>query len=214
MATKFFLSEQVMLRLAAGYPDVAEKVDILDVIAALGQKISQMFNMTYFSAVLPNGETVPDGLMLATYTGIPVATIGTRSVSILPVMPISLPRNQGVFQISNKSDFTGEFIPMAPGQYNLVSAQPGISDFLGQIGYEVVGNQAIFHRDITIEGITTVNMRLVVMDLSKYDDYAPLPIPADMESVVVEELYKIFAPVQATPADKVNDLYNPEPKAK
>ena len=103
---------------------------------------------------------------------------------------------------------------MAPGQYGLVAALPGISDFLGQIGYETVGNQAIFHRDITIDGITAVYMRLVVMDLSKYDDYAPLPIPADMESVVVEELYKQFAPVQATPADKINDLYNPEPQAR
>ena len=100
MATKYYLSEQVMLRLAAGYPDVAEKVDILDVIAALGQKISQMFNMTYFTAVLANGETVPDGLMLATYSNIPVVSFGARSKATLPVMPISLPRNQGVFQIS------------------------------------------------------------------------------------------------------------------
>lgn len=189
-----------------------EKVDILDVIAALPQVLNRMFNMTYFTAVLQNGETVPDGLMLGTYNGIAVTSIGVRSKSTLPIMPISLPRNQGVFQISDKIDFTGEYIPVAPGQYNMLAAQPGISDFLGQIGYEVIGNQVIYHKDITISGITSVNMRLVVLDITKYDDYAPLPVPADMEATVVEELYKMFVPVQATPADKTNDLYNPDPK--
>lgn len=97
-----------------------------------------------------------------------------------------------------------EFIPMMPGQQYLLQEQSLISNLLGQIGYEVSGNKVIFSEDITIDSISAVNMKLLVSDISKLSDYDVLPIPASMESDIIEQVYAQFAPVQSS-SDKVSN---------
>ena len=64
-STKFLMAEQVLLRLAGGYRDVAQSVQMEDVVKAIEQVINTMFQTQYYSATLPTGETVPDNLMIA-----------------------------------------------------------------------------------------------------------------------------------------------------
>src|SRR5512136_2406077 len=94
--TKYLMAEQVLTRLPGGFRDVNQSVQMEDVVKSIEQVINSMFQMQYYSAVLPTGETVPDNLMIAFYENITVTTDGDKSKALLPIMPISLPRNMGV----------------------------------------------------------------------------------------------------------------------
>lgn len=197
MATKNFLANQILLKLEAGYPDVANSVQLFDLYAAIDQKINIMFKMQQFNETFAAGETIPNGLVLATYSS-PVVTFGgKKSISQLPVMPVSLTRNMGVYEVSTNEFFDCVLIPMQSGQAALLKGQPLICGLLNQIGYEVYGSAIITNKDITIDNIDTLWMRLVVMDISSYDEYTSLPIPADYDYQIIDEIYKSFVPVEA-----------------
>lgn len=98
------------------------------------------------------------------------------------------------------------FIPVQGGQLSLMKGQPILSDLMGHIGYETRGSAVVFHKDITIDGIDKVNMRLVVADIGQYGEYDTLPISTDMEMQIVEDLIKQFAPTPQN--DSISDNYS------
>lgn len=96
------------------------------------------------------------------------------------------------------------FIPIQTGQSQFIATQGNLlNNLLGQIGYEVENGSVVFTEDITALGINNVMMKLVVMDLSKFSDYDILPIGADMEAIIVQNLFKLFS--AQMPTDKIND---------
>lgn len=192
-STKFLMAEQILMRLAGGYRDVAQSVQMEDVIKAIEQVINSIFQTQYYSATLPTGETIPDNLMIAFYENIAVASYGDKAKAELPAVPISLPRNMGVYRVVNENDI--DFIPVPLGQGALLKADKLLNDLLGSVYYEVRKNEVIFSKDITLLDVTTVNMYLVVMDISLYSNTDPLPIPANMEEEIIEKVFAKFAPV-------------------
>ena len=94
---------------------------------------------------------------------------------------------------------------------SLIDGQPILSNLLCHIGYEVRGSEAVFHKDITIDGISKVNMRLVVADIGSYGEYDTLPISADMEAQIVEEVFKQFAPTPQP--ERINDNFSEPSKS-
>lgn len=92
-----------------------------------------------------------------------------------------------------------QFIPLQQGQRLLLKGQPLISGLLEQVGYEPTGDTILFTEDITINNINFVDMKLVVLDIDSYDDFTPLPIPANFEAKIVEEVYQSFLPQIAMP---------------
>lgn len=197
MATKQFISEQVLYRLAGGYSDKSFPVQPEDIWAALGQKVNSKFKMEQFNVTLPSGETCPDNAMLAFYDSIAVTSNGNGTARCtLPILPISLPRGMGVYEITdNNGQIT--FIPLLTGQAFLLKSQPLINDLLGQVGYSQKGLRIDFTKDIYLLGARTVNLSLVVMDISTYDITDPLPIPADLIDSIIDELVAKFSPVTA-----------------
>jgi hypothetical protein len=210
-SSKGIIADQVLYRLAGGYPDAAFPIKKYDVFKAIEQKVNEKFKVSHFQAQLPSGETIPDGLSYATYEGITVETYGCRSRAILPVMPISLPRNLGVYQIWD--DAGNVYIPMQLGQFEMLQSQPLISDLLGQTGFWPVGKSVVFTKDITLYDVTSVNMHLIVLDTSQYGEYDILPMPADYESAIVDELVKAFAP-SIVPGNKIIDNVTSQPDSK
>lgn len=210
MTTKNKIAEQVLYRINGGITKTSSPVQKEDVIEALGQIINTMFKLNHFTVTLQAGETIPSGLMLATYGPVTVTSLGrTKAKCTLPVMPVSLPRNMGIFQVSPYEDFRCTYIPIQSGQYELLKSQPLISNLLGQVGYEPYGNRIELTQDITIDNITELYFRLVVLEVGQYDDYEALPIPFDMETDIVDELIKRFAPVTGTM--KFSDIIAPQP---
>lgn len=195
MVTKYILKEQIERMLSAGDPSSASQVEPEEITKAIEQAINTLTKAQFFGETLAGGETIPEGCVLATYDSVAVTTWNGVSKSTLPAIPIKLPRNMGVFGITKIDDPFVSFIPIPMGQSGFIGAQRGMSTLLGQIGYEVRGKEVIYNADLPAASpaVTAVDMQLVVMDISKYNDFETLPINADMESMVIEMVYNQFA---------------------
>lgn len=193
MTSKYKIAEQVLLLLKGGNIKSATSVELEDIMEVVGQFINTHFKQEHLTINMPSGETIPEGIMLTYYDGlVPVQYKGVSKVT-LPVTPISLPRNMGVYHVSRTSDINDGFLPIQNGQLALIKGERLISDLLGQVGYTVYGNDLVFSKDLTTESGVTIIVGLVVMDISLLDDYDNLPIPADMEGQIVQECFKLFA---------------------
>jgi len=206
MSTKKQISESILFKLAGGYPTKSFPIHEEDIWSSLEQKINAKFAMKQFSVNLPSGETIPDNLALATYEDIVVTSVYSgKSKATLPVMPISLPKNAGINEIRPVLNQvpTGDKIhgdPMVQiiaGQDFLLKADTLLNDLLGQFGYTPKGRTIYFNKDLTTLNITKVDMWLVVLDMSQYGVNDLLPIPADYEAELEDELIQEFAPVVA-----------------
>ena len=195
--TKRIISDQVIFKLSGGLRPTKFPVDERDVWKALEQKINSLFKLKHFEVTLPSGELIPENTMIATYEGNTVTSINEWSTAQLPVIPISFPRNMGIFLIYDPAFPDVPFIPIQRGQSALLGTDALLSDLMGQISYEPKNNIIKFNKDITTFGITEVTMELCVLDMSQYGITDILPIPSDYEERIVMELIQEFAPVLA-----------------
>jgi hypothetical protein len=81
-----------------------------------------------------------------------------------------------------------------------------INNLLGYCGYENYGMQILFTKDLTSpdpSNPTTVSMRLVIMDISQYGDFDPLPILPEMEFQIKIQVLKLLG--QEPVSDKIVD---------
>lgn len=204
--TKKLLSDQILYKLSGGKPDSGFPIDERDLWKAIEQKVNSMFKMQQFSINLPNGETIPDNLMLATYEDVVVTSSNSgQSKSVLPVMPISLPKNAGINEVRPVISVvpTGDrilgdpMVPLISGQDFLLKADTLLNNLLGQFSYTPNGRSVIYNKDLTTLNITKVDMKLVVFDISQYGINDYLPVPSDMEAQIVNELIQEFSPVTA-----------------
>jgi hypothetical protein len=193
--TKYKLAETVLRRLSGGNAAMASKWHINEIKIALEQCLNALLKVESLSNTVNYGETIPNGAAVATYEGIVVEAYKSVSRIELPAIPMKLPRGLGVFQIMPSDDHTCQYIPIEMSLASMLSGQSQlVSGLLGQIGYEVYGNYAQFTADLTVEGEeVTVDVRLIILDMSQYDDWSILPIPADMEKDVVDMVYNMFA---------------------
>ena len=212
--TIYKLSEQIMKRLAGGDIPTAISPSWGEVKISIGQVINELLKIDYyqFNAAQNNAERerIPNGTVLAMYEDLPVQSYNRKSIATLPVKPIKLPRNMGVWAVYPKwdcdqnLDFDNEFIPLQMGHAGRLNSQPLISDLLMQVGYEVFGEQIVFTRDLTqIRRSVTVAVRLAIMDISKYDDYTMLPILPEHEAEVVKRVVALYEGMRT--ADKLTD---------
>jgi hypothetical protein len=193
------LAEQCWELIDSGAPAVASTVTINELKIACSQVINQLLKTEHFTINEKMGERIPNGTILGLYEDIPVVTYNGKSKCSLPIKPLKLPRNMGVFAIYPKYTLGGnyeydkEFIPLQMGQAGLLKSQPLLNDLLGQVGYENFGMEIIFTKDIKQYFPDVVlAMRLAIMDISQYGDYDPLPVLPEMEFTIIQEVYKLY----------------------
>lgn len=207
--SKRLISDSVLYKLAGGIPTPGFPVHERDIWASLDNKINAMFKLRHFDTTLPSGETMPENSMIATYENIDVtASSDGKSYALLPITPISLPRNSGIYLVYDPNRPDMPFIPLQRGQSSLLNADSLLNDLGGQIGYEPKNNRIIFRKDITVFGVDEVTMELCVFDVSSYSATAELPIPADYINQIEDELVNEFAPVLAK-SGFVSNIVNP-----
>lgn len=218
MVTIYKLSEQIIDLIEGDTPGAASSVDINTLKIAIGQVINQMLRIEHLQVNEAMAESIPNGSVLGWYDGIEVVTSNGKSKCTLPIKPMKLPRNMGIFAIYPKYEANGnyeldkEFIPLQMGQAGLLKSQPMINDLLGQVGYENYGMEVVFTKDIkSLFPDVVVAMRLAIMDVSQYDDYTPLPILPEQEWAVVQEVYKLYSS-QAIPS-RITDPTTSEDKS-
>lgn len=190
--TKYKIAEQVVRIFNGGEIPVATKLKVNEAKLAVEQVLNKMLKMEYLNTNIPMGEVIPNGASIATYENITVQQYGNRSKSVLPAMPLKLPRGIGVYQIFDPANMNCPFIPLEMGQFGLLTTQPLINNLLGQVGYEWYGTDIIYTTDLTQPDPIEVTMRLVVLDISQYSDWDILPIPPEMEWDVINEVARLF----------------------
>lgn len=213
MSTKKIISDQVLYKLSGGVPDTAFPIDERDIWKALDQKINGLFKLHQFDTNLPNGEYIPEQAMIAIYEGNTVTSVNEWSTAELPITPISLPKDVGIYLVYDPNFPDMPFIPVRRGQRALLKTDSLLSDLMGQISYEPYTNPTTkknlvkFNKDLTTLGITQVTMELCVLDISMYGITDNLPIPRDYESRIVEELVQDFSRILPE-SGQVNNFTN------
>ena len=200
VVTLYRIAEQTLNLIEGGNPAAADSIDLPELKIACGQVINSLLKTEYFSVNVGMRETIPNGSVLGLYEGIEVFTSNGKSQAILPIKPLKLPRNMGVWAIypkyttSSNYDYDKEFIPLQMGQGGLIKSQPLINDLLGQVGYECFGDRIIFTKDIkTLYPDVVVAMRLAIMDIDQYGDFDTLPLLPEQEWQVIQEVVKIYS---------------------
>jgi hypothetical protein len=188
-----------------GNPIISARVHINDIKLLIEQVSNQLLKTDYFQVNMPEGDTIPNNCMIYSYDQIPVTTYKTtKSKCTLPSIPISLPRNMGVLHVSKTDAIDEPFVPIPSSLYGIVKPQDLLGDMSGLIGYEVIGKDIIFTKNLPGLSINSVFIRLVGMDMSQVTDYDILPLSSDMEAQVVQTVYNIL--VQTPPADKAQNI--------
>lgn len=213
VVTIFRLAEECLRIISGGNPPVASKVHLAEIKLAIGQVCNSLLKAEYFQINTKLGEAIPNGTILGLYEGILVTPFKNVSQCFLPVKPLRLPRNMGVFSIFDSNNPFLEFIPLEMGQWSLLQSQPLLNDLMGQVGYENFGMQIVFTKDITLpisQPQKTVSMRLALMDVSLYGDFDPLPILPEQEFEVKRQVCAMYG--AEVVADKVVDAGHKEQK--
>jgi len=196
VVTIYRLSEEILKLISGGDIQAASNVTLNELKIAIGQVCNQLLKAEYLQINGKAGETIPNGTMIGEYEGIvPRAWVNGRSKATLPIKPVKLFRNMGIWSVFFTDDPSNEFIPLQMGQMNMLKSQPMINDLLGQVGYEQLGGMEIgFSKDLTVMNPgKTISMRLAIMDISQYGDYDPLPIMPEMEFTIKQEIYKLYS---------------------
>ena len=137
-------------------------------------------------------ENIKDGTIdvskynLVTYT---VATSDSNSISsgTLPVIPIALPRDMGVWRVSSTQGIPTPFIPIS---MSMIDTYGGTNlEYLeGLIGYWINGKTINF----TEASIGTVYVTMFVYDLSQIGEDDLLPIDAGLQDIIVKEVLQLL----------------------
>jgi hypothetical protein len=192
MTTKYKIAEQVQ-RLLNGNPVVSGRFNLHEIKLLVAQVANQLLKADHFSVNMPEGDTIPTNCMVYTYDNVPVTTYKTTfSKATLPSIPIGLPRNMGVLHVSKIDAIEEPFIPIPTSMYGIIKPQDLLGELSGLIGYEVVGKDIIFTKNLPGMSVNSVYIRLVGVDLSTVSDYETLPLTADLEGQIVTQVYNIL----------------------
>jgi hypothetical protein len=204
LLTIYRLAEECKKLVDGGDAPAASSISLNEAKIAIGQIANSLLKTDYLQINSRIGETIPNGSVLGYYPDLVVESWKGKSRVKLPVKPQKLPRDMGVWSIFPSDQPDKEFIPLEMGQWSLLQSQPLLNGLLGQIGRETYGEYVVFTKDITIPGETvTVDMRLVIMDISLYGDFDLLPLLPEHEFQIKQEFVKLYS--QQPTADRVVD---------
>lgn len=212
--TIYRIAEEAARIIYGGNIPVAGKVSLYELKIACAQVANSLLKTDLLTINGPMKEAIPNGTVLGLYENIPVTSWRNKSAATLPIKPLKLPRNMGIYSVFDSANPDREFLPLQMGQYAMSQSQPEIiSNLMGQCGYENFGMQIIFTKDLSTPDPTSpflVSMRLAILDITQYGDYDILPILPEMEWQIKQEVVKMFVGEQVS--DKVVDPGRKEQK--
>lgn len=194
MTTLSKISEQVK-RMLSGNPSYNIEISGTEIKLLVVQVINQLLRTERFTSQVQLWDNFPSGVYIATYHNIPVITYGQRSMSILPAYPLSLPKNMGLWQVSDENNPDRLFIPLLSGQWGIASPMDYLPSVSGIISYENEGLDIIYTSDLTKlypNPVNNVRVKLLISDISSLTDYDLLPIPPEMEGQVIKSALSLI----------------------
>lgn len=132
---------------------------------------------------------------LLTFTGSSLLTLSADGLEVtLPVVPITLPHDMGIFRVYHADTPTTPYIPITK-EASMVFGGSDASYLEGQVGYFRKGFDKIrFTTNVKVLGSnpvvdeTDIVVEMFIVDFSQFAATAVLPISADMERVVIRKV--------------------------
>lgn len=206
MITKGKLTDQILRLYSGGSPNDEKDITRGDINLLVGQVINRLLKTEHLSMNMAAGEMFPPHTLVTTYivsVNPPVPGTVPYSNAILPVFPISLPRNMGVWSVTDLA-CSKEYIPIQTGQYSLMSKQDQLQYLETQSGYWAEGGYVYFTPDVPANVKFKVRIQLLIVDPSIQGEYDYLALPAEMEEAVVKEVLTLIGALPKQ-VDKTSD---------
>lgn len=196
MTTKFRIAEQVQ-RLYARFLDKdnpSDVIDIREVIILVRQSLNKVLKLQVAESFKAGEYDIPK-CNLIEYTCATVSdSTNSRAYISLPVIPITLPMDMGIWSIAATGAALTPYLPI-PSQdvlvFGTVANGTNVSALEGQVGYYVQGKRVYFTKDITTSAngsISSVIVNLLVADFNSITDTEMLPISPEVESAVIDDV--------------------------
>lgn len=203
MITKGKITDQILRLYTGGSPNDEKEISRDDINLLVGQVVNRLLKLEHASVNMGSGDMYPPHTLITQYK---ISLSGFMNVdgnlvdkfAKLPVMPISLPRNMGVWSVSMSGT---EFIPLQSGQETMISSQDQLQYLENQIGYYVEGDVVRFTKD---PSGSFINIKLLIIDPTVLGEYDYLAIPAEMEEAVVKEVLTLLGALPKV-VDKASD---------
>jgi hypothetical protein len=198
--TKYKLAEQIQ-RIYARFLDKDNPSDVID-IREVKLLVEQTINKVLKAQVAESFQLglvdVPKCSLIEVTRTVTSDTANNRSYITLPVIPLTLPMDIGVWSISALTAAATPYIPI-PAQdvlvFGTIASGTNVSYLEGQIGYYVQGTKVYFTKDITLSAngsITSVKVNILASDFSQLTDTDLLPITPDMETTIINEVLTVI----------------------
>lgn len=197
MATKAILSEQVQ-RIYARFLDKdnpSDVIDIREVMLLVNQAINKILKLEVAESFKAGLVDIPKCSLIQYTASVTADAPNNRSSITLPVIPLTLPLDMGIWSISASGAAMTPYIPI-PAQDVLVFQGANLKYLEGQIGYYVQGKKVFFTKDLTLAGngsISSVIINILASDFSQFGDNDMLPISPEVESAVITEVLNIIS---------------------
>ena len=199
LITTAILTERIRRTLSAGYPSDLDRIKSEEIKFHVSSVANKLLKVEMYNTIYSiDGESIPDGAMIATYERVPLRKGGKlTSVADLPATPMMVPERQGVFSVYPHGEPENEFIPLPPGTFNIYMRDRLVSP-LNRTMYTWDSGRVTIFQDLVGSGIEHVDMKLVIMDITKYGDNDPLPITPDIEAQIIAEVVALYSSISNT----------------
>jgi hypothetical protein len=197
MATKSTISEQCQ-RIYARFLDKdnpSDVIDIREVMLLVSQAINKILKLEVAESFKAGLVDIPKCSLIQYTASVTADAPNNRSSITLPVIPLTLPLDMGIWSISASGAAMTPYIPI-PSQDVLVFQGANLKFLEGQIGYYVQGKKVFFTKDLTLAGngsISSVIINILASDFSQFGDNDMLPISPEVESAVITEVLNIIS---------------------
>lgn len=190
--TKARLAEQIRRITSGGYPSSTDRFQDEDIIAAIGNAANKILKTEVLNTSFGfDGESLPSGAVVATYENVPLGRYGKYSFAKLPAAPMVLPENMGVFAVYPHGEPENEFDPLPAGMFSTFIKERLVNPIAAQT-YTAEQGRVVIHTDLVGAGVTGVDMKLCVLDMSMYGEDDILPVTPEHEQQIVTEVLQIF----------------------
>ena len=214
MITKGKIIDQILRLSAGGSTNDEKEISREDIALIVSQVINRLLKTEHLSVNMPLGADYPPHTLITTYKVLRKQISAERVFSrdyylSLPVMPISLPRNMGIWSITDDQGST-EFIPIESGQQHHLKKQEGLI-LMEQQPYYWVEGQTIYIRYPLFQEDGgkeyPLRVKLLIVDPTVIGEYDYLQIPIEMEEAVVKEVLTLIGALPKV-VDKASDTNN------
>lgn len=194
--TKNILSEQIQ-RIYARFIDKGNESDVIDIREIkllVNQSINKVLKLQVAESFKAGMIDVPKCNIVEYTCAVTSQSGNSRAFITLPVIPITLPMDMGIWSISAANSAMTPYIPI-PAQDVIVFQGTNLSALEQQVGYYVQGKRIYFTKDITTVAngsITSVLVNLLVADFSTQGDNDLLLISPEVENSIIEDVLAVL----------------------